>query len=187
MAPRCSPRLAGTRRRAQWIDPGAVMLFGLAAAAACASIVAVALAVETSPTLHGVAPSAHLALAMASMAAGWLLLQTLFALHYARIFYRRGHHGDEAARGLIFPGGQDPDYLDFPYFSAVVGMTSQVADVAVASRRTRQLTLAHGVLSFVFNLLVLGLAVNVFAGSLAEARTADSGRGARQRTASRAT
>lgn len=46
-------------------------------------------------------------------------------------------------------------------------MNSQVSDVAVASRRMRRLTLAHGVLSFVFNLLVLGLAVNVFDGSLA--------------------
>lgn len=156
-----------TRRRAQWIDPGAAMLFGLAAAASCASIVAVALAVDTSRTLHGLERWAQLVLAMASLAAAWLLLQTVFALHYARAFYRRGRDTDEPARGLVFPGGQDPDYLDFLYFSAVVGMTSQVSDVAVANRRMRRLTLAHGVLSFAFNLVVLGLAVNVFAGSLA--------------------
>ena len=156
-----------TRRRAEWIEPGAAMLFGLAAAAACASIVAVALAVDTSRTLQGLARWGHPALAMASLAAPWLLLQTVFALHYARVFYRRGRDTDAPAGGLNFPGGQDPDYLDFFYFSAVVGMTSQVSDVAVASHRMRRLTLMHGLLSFAFNLVVLALAVNVFAGSLA--------------------
>lgn len=156
-----------TRRRAQWNDPGAAVLFGLVAAAACASIVAVALAVDTSRTLHGLLRWAHLALAMASLAASWLLLQTVFALHYARVFYRRGRDTDAPAGGLHFPGGKDPDYLDFFYFSAVVGMTSQVSDVAIASHRMRRLALMHGLLSFAFNLVVLALAVNVFAGSLA--------------------
>lgn len=94
------------------------------------------------------------------------MLQTVFALHYARVYYRRGDNGDQSG-GLVFPGGQAPDYLDFLYFSAVVGMTSQVSDVAMASRRMRRLTLVHGVLSFGFNLVVLAIAVNVVAGSLA--------------------
>lgn len=103
---------------------------------------------------------------MASLAASWLLMQSMFALHYARVFYRPAPSHDEPARGLAFPGGQEPDYLDFLYFAAVVGMTSQVSDVAIASRRMRRLTLLHGLLSFAFNLVVLALAVNVFAGSL---------------------
>lgn len=156
-----------TRRRAQWNDPGAAMLFGLVVCAACASIVAVALAVDIGKTLQGWARWSHLALAMASLAASWLLLQTVFALHYARVYYRLGHNDDDPSGGLVFPGKQDPEYLDFFYFSAVVGMTSQVSDVAVASRRMRHLTLVHGLLSFGFNLVVLALAVNVFAGSLA--------------------
>ncbi len=155
-----------TRRRAQLIDPGAVALFVLVAAACCASIVAVALAVETARALAGWARWAHLALAMASLAASWLLMQAMFALHYARVFYRPAASHGEPARGLVFPGGPEPDYLDFLYFSAVVGMTSQVSDVAVTSRRMRRLTLLHGLLSFTFNLIVLALAVNVFAGSL---------------------
>lgn len=157
---------AGTRRRAQWNDPGAAMLFGLVAGAACASIVAVALAVDTGRAMHGWQRWAHLALAMASLAASWLLLQTAFALHYARVYYRRGPDG-AAAGGLAFPGGREPDYLDFLYFSAVVGMTSQVSDVAVTHRHLRRLTLVHGLLSFAFNLIVLALAINVFASSLA--------------------
>jgi uncharacterized membrane protein len=156
-----------TRRRAQRTDPGSVALFALVAAAACASIVAVVLAVDTGRSMHGVARWGYLAVAMMSLAASWLLLQTAFALHYARVFYQRGQDGAETEGGLIFPGGHDPDYLDFVYFSAIVGMTSQVSDVAVSGRRMRRLTLLHGLLSFAFNLIVLALAVNVFAGSLA--------------------
>ncbi|MBE7417442.1 MAG: DUF1345 domain-containing protein [Ideonella sp.] len=158
-----------TRRRAQLIDPGARMLFMLVAAVACASIVAVALAVETSRTLQGPARWGHIALAMLALAASWLLLQTVFALHYAREYYRA--HGATAAgheppRGLAFPGAHEPDYLDFLYFSTTVGMTSQVSDVAMPARSMRRLVLAHGLLSFAFNLIVLALAVNVFAASI---------------------
>lgn len=156
-----------TRRRAQWIDPGAHMVFVLVAAVACASIIAVALAVDSSRTLQGPARWIYLGLAMATLAASWLLLQTVFALHYARVYYS-GEAGDHpVARGLAFPGGREPDYLDFFYFSAVVGMTSQVSDVAATDRPMRRLTLLHGLVSFAFNLLVLALAVNVFASSLA--------------------
>lgn len=156
-----------TLRRAQWIDPGAKMLFVLGAAAACASVVAVALAVETARSQYGLARWSHLGLAMASLAASWLLIQTVFALHYARLYYRPPPTGGEPAAGLAFPGARDPDYLDFFYFAAVIGMTSQVSDVAVTSRRMRRLTLVHGLLSFAFNLVVLALGVNVFASSLA--------------------
>lgn len=156
-----------TRRRAQWIDPGAAALFVFAAAAACASVVAVAMAVDTSRSLHGLGRWSYLALSLAALASAWLLLQTVFALHYARVFYAQRAGDAEPARGLLFPGGAEPDYLDFLYFSAVIGMTSQVSDVAVASRQLRRLSLVHGVLSFGFNLVVLALAVNVFAGSLA--------------------
>lgn len=156
-----------TQRRAQWIDPGAHMLFVLVTVAACASVVAVAQAVDTARSLQAWARWGHLALAMGALAVAWLLIQTAFALHYARGYYRPLPASKSPARGLLFPGGQEPDYLDFVYFSAVVGMTSQVSDVAVSSRSMRRLTLLHGLLSFAFNLVVLALAVNVFASSLA--------------------
>jgi uncharacterized membrane protein len=155
---------AGTRRRAQTIDPGAAALFVLVAVAACASVVAIAFAVDSSKDLHGWAHAAQIALAMAALAASWLLIQAFFALRYARDFYAAAE-GDAPAGGLAFPGGRAPDVLDFLYFSAVIGMTSQVSDVTTASRAMRRLVLAHGLLAFAFNLVVLALAVNVVAGS----------------------
>lgn len=154
-----------THRRARWEDPGAVMLFVLVTLAACASLVAVGMAVQGGSTLEPWPRAAHLLLMGLSLAGAWLLVQTVFALHYARRYYLPAHPGSEPARGLDFPGGQAPDYLDFFYFSAVVGMTSQVSDVAVRSRAMRRLTLLHGLLSFAFNLIVLALAVNAMAAS----------------------
>jgi len=51
--------------------------------------------------------------------------------------------------------------LGFSYFSLVIGMTSQVSDVAVTSRILRRVVAMHGVLSFFFNVSVLALSVNL--------------------------
>jgi uncharacterized membrane protein len=51
-------------------------------------------------------------------------------------------------------------------FAFVIGMTSQVSDVTVKSKVLRRTVTAHGLLSFVFNLTVLALAVNLAASSI---------------------
>lgn len=156
-----------TRRRAQRNDPGAAALAVVVTVATLASLFAVALAVDTARSLHGALRAAHLGLATLSLACGWLLIQTAFTLHYARLYWRPPPGGDAPARGLSFPGTPEPDYLDFLYYAAVIGMTSQVSDVAVGGRHLRRVTLIHGMLSFAFNLVVLAIAVNVLASALA--------------------
>lgn len=156
-----------TQRRARWEDPGAAMLFVLVMLAAMASLGAVAVAVEAGTQLRGASRAAHLVLVALSLMGTWLLIQSVFALHYARRYYRSSGHTDSHGAGLAFPGDQPPDYFDFFYFSAVIGMTSQVSDVVITDRPMRRLALWHGLLSFAFNLAVLALAVNVLAGALA--------------------
>jgi uncharacterized membrane protein len=68
------------------------------------------------------------------------------------------------ARGLAFPGRAEPDYWDFLYFSFTIGMTFQVSDVPIESHRRRRTGLAHGVLAFFFNVVVLALTINIVAG-----------------------
>jgi uncharacterized membrane protein len=66
--------------------------------------------------------------AIAGMLFSWFLVHTIFATKYAHIYY--GDHEtkpDIHAGGLIFPGEDKPDYLDFAYFSFVLGMTFQVS------------------------------------------------------------
>src|SRR3546814_15222897 len=69
-----------------------------------------------------------------------------------------------SGRGLIFPGGDNPDYEDFAYFSFVIGMTCQVSDVNITSRFMRRLALLHGLLSFAFNTAILALSINIISG-----------------------
>jgi uncharacterized membrane protein len=53
--------------------------------------------------------------------------------------------------------------MDFAYYSFVVGMTAQVSDVQVTSKRLRRLTLLHGLISFAFNTIILALTINALA------------------------
>ena len=91
-------------------------------------------------------------------------MQVAFALHYAHQYYRPAHTLSSGVNGLDFPKDPHPDYWDFLYFSFVIGMTAQVSDVQVLTRRWRRLVLAHGILSFLFNTAVLALSINLLAG-----------------------
>jgi uncharacterized membrane protein len=90
----------------------------------------------------------------------------VFSLRYAHTFY--GDNDDprteEHAGGLIFPGHRAPDYMDFAYFSFVIGMTFQVSDVVIVSCKFRQLVLLHSALAFGFNTIILALAINTVLG-----------------------
>ena len=65
--------------------------------------------------------------------------------------------------GLEFPQTSEPDYWDFLYFSFVIGMTSQVSDVAISNQSMRRLALIHGILAFFFNTSLLALGINLLA------------------------
>jgi uncharacterized membrane protein len=102
-------------------------------------------------------------LAGATVLLSWLLAHSVFAVHYAHGYYK--DLLEKRQRGLDFPGeNDDPDYWDFLYFSFVVGMTAQVSDVQVMTRGWRRLVLAHGILSFLFNTVILALSINLLAG-----------------------
>lgn len=90
----------------------------------------------------------------------WLLLGMLFCFHYAHLYY----NDKKKQFPLQFPNKDYlPDYWDFLYFSFTISVAAQTSDVAVVSPTLRKLVLAHSVLSFLFNLVVLGISVNVAA------------------------
>jgi len=151
---------AQTRLRASSLDPGSTALYALIVAISWVSLVGVLLVTDSVKTHQGFDRWLHIGLALATLAATWLLIQTVFALRYALRYYM------ENARGLIFPGEAAPTYLDFAYFAAVIGMTSQVADVGVAYPAMRRLVLLHGLVSFGYNLMVLALTFNLVASAL---------------------
>ncbi len=151
---------AHTRLLAGSYDPGTGALYAVVVATCFVSLGGVLLVTDAARALAGPARWLHIALALATLAATWLLIQTVFALRYARRYYTAD------AGGLLFPGEAPPTYLDFAYFAAVIGMTSQVSDVAIAGAPMRRLALAHGLVCFGFNLLVLALTLNLVASAL---------------------
>jgi uncharacterized membrane protein len=158
---------AQTRLRAKTYDPGSGAIALAVVAMAWVSLGGVLMAIDAARTMTGMARWGHIALSLLALATAWLMVQTVFALRYARLYYRSPRPDGAHAGGLRFPGRDDPDYADFAYYAAIIGMTSQVSDVQVETTAMRRLTLAHGLVSFAFNLLVLALAINVVAGALA--------------------
>jgi uncharacterized membrane protein len=155
-----------TRDHALSQDQSGFFIFLFVVGAACASIVAIGFVVGTIRDLTFWIRAWHLTLTIVALVSSWVLIQTVFAFRYAHRYYA-GPHGEPApATPLQFPGGREPDYLDFTYYAFVVGMTSQVSDVAVASRSMRRLTLIHGILAFLFNIAVLALSINIIASAI---------------------
>ncbi|RYD56762.1 MAG: DUF1345 domain-containing protein [Sphingomonadales bacterium] len=92
----------------------------------------------------------------------WTFSNTIYALHYAHLFYVSRDSGD--AGGLTFPETVEPDYWDFVYFSFCLGMTFQTSDVEVTQGRLRRPVTLHCLAAFVFNLGVIAFTINVLGG-----------------------
>lgn len=103
------------------------------------------------------------ALVLVSLALAWFFSNTVYALHYAHLFY--GQDGGEDQGGIDFPDCDNPDYWDFVYFSFTLGMTFQTSDVDITSRRVRRIVTGHCLAAFVFNLGVLAFTINSIGGS----------------------
>jgi uncharacterized membrane protein len=96
----------------------------------------------------------------------WMLLGALYTFHYAHLYY-----SSPANRlPLRFPEELTaPSYIDFMYFAFTIAVAVQTSDVSVRTRAMRATVLVHSVLSFFFNLAILGLSINI-AASVAGAR-----------------
>ncbi len=140
-------------------DEGGAALLIITVATALASVAAIVIELGNAHTLKSEgAQQTAFVLAALTVIMSWALIHTIFAFHYAHIYYRGpGTHG----HGLNFPGDPQPDYWDFIYFSFIIGMTLQVSDVQVTGKNIRRLVVAHGVVSFLFNVAILALTVNI--------------------------
>ncbi len=147
-------------------DEGEWTLFWITLAGASASFVALTAELSSSKDLPHLERNLHVALVGLTLLVSWLLTHVVFALRYAHEYYDRVTGTGNVAGGLEFPGAEAPDYWDFAYFALVVGMTFQVSDVQITSRKLRRLALVHGLLSFLFNTVIVALTVNIAASLL---------------------
>jgi uncharacterized membrane protein len=150
-----------TRLHARSQDVAASAIFVVVLAAAFACTAAIGLLLSGARDLDFWPKALHVALSVVALLAAWFLIHTVYSFHYARRFYSSKEDPEAEPRGLNFPGRGNPDYFDFAYYSFVVGMTSQVSDVSINAHHMRRLTLIHGILSFIFNVAILALSVNI--------------------------
>lgn len=92
------------------------------------------------------------------VAVGWLAVQSVYTVRYARIYYADPHPP------IDFNDEGDPALSDFAYFSFNLGMTYQVSDTDVKTRDLRKVILAHTILSYVYGTIVIATTVNLVVG-----------------------
>jgi uncharacterized membrane protein len=156
------------RERAAASDEGRFFILLLTSLAAIASMAAIVAELASVKDMAGVEKGMHVGLAAMTILSAWLFIHLSFAFHYAHEYFDEVPDAPVKSRtgrgGLIFPGTDEPDYYDFLYFSYVIGVACQTADVAISSGAMRRTAAVHGVLAFFFNSAVLALTINIAAG-----------------------
>jgi uncharacterized membrane protein len=93
-------------------------------------------------------------LSVLAVLASWALVNTVFALKYARLYYV-----DEDG-GIDFRQEQPPAYSDFAYMAFTVGMAFAVPECEPTNTTVRKVALGHALLSYVFGTGILAVAIN---------------------------
>jgi uncharacterized membrane protein len=124
--------------------------------AAVASLGAVVVALVRSSGTGPVAVASVL-LSVASVTVAWALVNTVFALKYARLYY----YDEPDQEGFDFGGEGDPTYSDFAYQAFTVGMSFGVSEITPTQTRTRRVVLGHALLSYMFGTGVVAVAINL--------------------------
>lgn len=147
-----------TRDHARREDPSPRTSDWLLIFANLASLGAVAYVVVESGNAHGGVRIVLGALALLGVAISWILVQTLFTLRYAVLYYS-GHVG-----GIDFNQTEPPRFADFAYLSFTMGMAYQVSDTNIQNTTIRVAVLRQALLSYVFGSVVLATTINLVVG-----------------------
>lgn len=150
-------------KKARTDDGGKFFVFFIVIFASFVSMITVSILVASKESL-GMHEAVYLPIIIGGILLSWTLVHTTFCFHYAHLFYDNVEGTETNAEGLEFPNEKQPDYIDFAYFSFVIGMTFQVSDVEISSRKIRRLALLHSLLAFILNTFVVALTINLIAG-----------------------
>jgi uncharacterized membrane protein len=142
-------------------DPSVAVADAVIIVAGLATLGAVGLVLIKAAHSHGGFKAFLIAVGVLSVALSWAALHTVYTLRYARIYY-----GGKSVGGINFNEESAPDYLDFAYVSFTIGLTFQVSDTNLTSKKIRRTALRHALLSFLFGAVILGLTINVVASLL---------------------
>jgi uncharacterized membrane protein len=140
-------------------DDGAPFILLITLLGSIASIVIIVMMMTQTKSLQIENTLMEIGLVLLTYISSWFLIHTAFALHYAHVYYQEYTHTKEPS--LIFPSTLQPVYFDFLYFSMVLGMTCQTADVNIASFKMRYLAMIQGWIAFIFNTTLLVMTINL--------------------------
>lgn len=90
-----------------------------------------------------------------SVIASWLVVQTVYTLRYAILFYT------EPVGGIDFNHEERPEFSDFVYLAFTIAVTYGVTDTAVKDRVIRRSVLQHAMVSYLFGTVILAITVQV--------------------------
>jgi uncharacterized membrane protein len=156
---------ASTRLHATAEDPARSTTDLLILAANGASLAAVAaVIVDSHSNSNTAARIGGGLLALASVALSWMLVQTLFTLRYAQLYYGTGRKAGNKIGGIDFNQSRPPQYTDFAYLATSLGMTYQVSDTALQNHGIRAEALKHSLLSYLFGTIILATTINLVVG-----------------------
>jgi uncharacterized membrane protein len=147
-----------TRRVATREDDSRVVTSFVLLTASLASLVGSGLAIATARAAPEGQRIVLMTVSLLTAFLSWGVVHTEFALRYAHEYYTA------PIGGIDFGDDVHPDYRDFAYLAFTVGMTFQVSDTAVTTRKIRRTVLSHALLAYLFGAVILAATVNVIAG-----------------------
>jgi uncharacterized membrane protein len=153
---------AQSKSHASREDPSIRMSELLVLSSGVALLAAVGLVLIKAGHSSGGTKAYLIALGVVSVTLSWSLVHTLFTLRYARAYY------SPPDGGIDFNEDDAPTYLDFLYLSVTIGMTFQVSDTNLTTKRIRRIALVHALLSYLFGAVIVALVINVVASLLSK-------------------
>lgn len=151
------------KTKATMEDGGKYFVFIVIVLSSFASMVTVTMLIISKDTAD-IPKAIYLPVIISGIMLSWIMVHTTYVFHYAHLYYDDNEKTGTNMGGLDFPGCDNPDYIDFAYFSFIIGMTFQVSDVQISNRTIRHKALAHSLLSFILNTFVVALTINLIAG-----------------------
>jgi len=143
---------AATASHATREVPGNALLHLLLVAAGLASLIGLVFLIAAPTPSRAVTA----VVAVCPVVASWATIHTLYALRYAREFYR-------GAGGVDFHTEAPPRYSDFAYVGFTVGFSFAISDTDLTTSAMRRIALGHALLAYLFGTVFVAALVNILA------------------------
>jgi uncharacterized membrane protein len=128
--------------------------------ASIASLGAVGYTLVEASGEHGATKVLLILLVVATVTLAWASVHTIYTLRYADLYYRA------PVGGIDFKSDEPPEYRDFAYVALTIGMTYQVSDTDLQTKKIRRPAIRHALISFVFGAVLVAITINVVASLL---------------------